>query len=247
MLASILDPAKRLSEFQRKPGNAQFLRVQHAFVAEAPRRHRARSPAPNRDLGDPHMLMCGAWADPLTSWPARPSHCAMDAPCPRADSSPAAPYDIRAVTPLGCGGDDLRDLLVERGLQEQVVLPFFVHQRRWGVARRERRRRRRAAHRGRAQSVLARSSASARVAAMPMAIGLADEAHLGVRQRRIVGWFEAGKCELRLHRGDVDVRRARRPTLPEPGGLRIERIRACASGLRRNATSRSPGSAMSPT
>ena len=76
---------------------------------------------------------------------------------------------------------------------------------------------------------------------------LADIAHLAGGQHRLHGRLEAGKRRIGADgRTPVQVL-GDEHAIADAGGIWIAWMRACASGLRRNATSCMPGSLMSPT
>ena len=209
MLAAILDPTERLSELEREPRDAELLRLQHAFVAEAAA-HVGRDHA-HAALRDPEMLgergadhvrhlrrgMHHELAGALV--PVRHHRLALERIHHLPRRAILAPHHHRR------GRGNLRDSLVERGLQEQIVLPLLVHQGGWRIARRNR------IDDGR-KLIEVELYASGKVFRLRACCrdahgdGLADEADLVLRQRRIIGRLEAGQSELRLHRADSDVR-----------------------------------------
>ncbi len=202
MLAAILDPAERPPEFQREPGDAELLGLQHALVAEtAADIRRDDADAALRDAevlgerGADHVRHLRRGIDhelagPLL--PVRQRGLAFDGVhgLPR-HTIFAAHHDRR-------GRGHRGDALVERGLQEQVVLPRLMHERRRRFARRPR------IDLGR-QHVEVELGPAREVLGVGTGRGhahrhrLADEAHLAMGKWRIVGRLETGQAEPSLH------------------------------------------------
>ena len=192
--------------------------------------------------------MCGCWVELCTtSWPSREFQCATT---PRPSSGLMAWREVRSsrVTETAALALTASKSTSVGGGEEEIVAPVLVHQRRAGLARRQ--------HVGDGGQrleveldlgghVLGLGAASARrtwrrarrrsapcpwpgpAAREDLKPGSAVSARIGGNARQILG-DEDAVAEL--------GRDAASPLM-----------RACASGLRRNATSCMPGSLMSPT
>ena len=191
--------------------------------------------------------MCGCWVEVwTTSWSRRRM--------PVGDHAAAfeRAHDLARGAQLARDGDgglglDGLEVDVGGGGQEQVVAPVLVHQRRAGLARRPACRRPRAAARGRARS--------RRRGPRPRR-GSGPRTWRPARRRSAPCPWRGSAAREDLKPGSVVSARigatpARSSAMNTrsrmAGGMRMALMRACASGLRRNATSSMPGSLMSPT
>ena len=253
VLATVLDVAERPPEFQREPRDAQLFGLQDDFVAEA---------AADVGRDDPHLTCVDAEelrqadADDVRNLgrgvarsadPLRSSQSASTA-LPSIGTMAWRESAISRWTTIGASLDFASKPLsiVER--EKEVVGPLLVNAHVGFVARRvridEHRQLlefdfdllaeifglgagRRDAHRDR----------------------LAHEAHLAVRERMPRGELVArhGGAARPSPPTSVEVVADENAGFRSRGGLTMRRMRPCATGLRRNATSLCPGSIMSDT
>ena len=141
MLAAVLDPAHRVVELQRRPGDEDLFGVQHALVAEAAadvgRDHPDIALLQPQTFGQPgahhvrhlgrhvnHELVVLVVAEGEHRQPFQGHHA-------------LAVHAVFALDLHRRGFHHGFDIAIDGGLQEQVIAPFVVHQRPAGFARRQ--------------------------------------------------------------------------------------------------------------
>ena len=251
MLAPVLQPAHRAFEALGEPGDADLLRREDPLVAE-PAADIGRD---HPDAGEVHVEAFGEpVAHDMRELRGR-DHGELAQPrVPLGEHALA--LDRRHALARGAhlarhldrgAGGDARDVVLDDGLQEDVVAPVLVDQRRVGVAGGQ--------HVGdRRQDLEIDRHGVGHVLGLGPGPGDADRdrlahlAHLVRRQRRLGRGLEPRQRRDRADRLDArhvgvgeDLATGCRP------GCRFASMRACATGLRTKAASNWPARPKSPT